>query len=223
MTEAAPQIVPFGDAALLVELGGGIDPRANARALALAMAVRGDRHGPWGVPVPAYDTVLVSYDPLAVSAEEALERLAALVGDAEGTDLAPVIDPGLIEIPVHYGGADGPDLDEVAERLGLRPGQVVEAHVGAIYRVFLLGFAPGFGYLGRLPESLVVPRRPSPRTRVPAGSVGIAGAQTAVYPAAMPGGWNLIGRTDLVMWDAGREPPALLRPGASVRFVPVEA
>jgi KipI family sensor histidine kinase inhibitor len=223
MIDGAPRIVHLGDAALLVELGGGIDLVANTRALSIAAAIRADGASPWGVPVPAYDTVLVPYDPLLVSGEEALDRLGVLIGSARVT-----VDPGdtdgpAIEIPVHYGGADGPDLDEVAERLGLSGAQVVEAHAGTVYRVFCLGFAPGFGYLGPLPDGLILPRRASPRTRVPAGSVAIAGAQTGVYPASMPGGWNLIGRTDRVIWDAQREPPALLRAGAAVRFTPVRA
>jgi KipI family sensor histidine kinase inhibitor len=224
MIASPPRILPFGDAALLVELGGGIDIDANRRAHAIADTVRADAGGPWGCPVPAYDTVLVPFDPLATSGEEAIERLAALVGALPEKALELAVDAGdlgVIEIPVHYGGHDGPDLEEVAGRLGLRPAQVIEAHAGTTYRVFFLGFAPGFAYLGRLPEGIVVPRRPSPRTRVPAGSVAIAGAQTAVYPRAMPGGWNLIGRTDLATWDLRREPPALLRPGAAVRFVPV--
>jgi KipI family sensor histidine kinase inhibitor len=222
---ASPRILPFGDAALLVELGGGLDPAVNAAALAIAAAIRADADGPWGCPVPAYDTVLVPIDALAATGDEAIERLATLIGALPEQALGPAPDGGglgVIEIPVHYGGPDGPDLEEVAGRLGLRPAQVIEAHAGTMYRVFFLGFAPGFGYLGIVPDQLVVPRRPSPRTRVPAGSVAIAGAQTAVYPSAMPGGWNLIGRTDLATWDARRDPPALLRPGAAVRFVPVQ-
>jgi KipI family sensor histidine kinase inhibitor len=221
MSGGPPRIVPFGEAALLVELGGGIDVDANRRAHAIAAAIRADDTGWWGRPVPAYDTVLVTFDPLLTSGDAAVERLAALLGALPEAAPADAAYAAPIEIPVLYGGPDGPDLDEVAERSGLSPAQVVEAHAGTIYRVFFLGFAPGFAYLGRLPDRIVVPRRPSPRTRVPAGSVAIAGLQTAVYPSAMPGGWNLIGRTDLATWDLRRDPPALLRPGASVRFVPL--
>jgi KipI family sensor histidine kinase inhibitor len=225
MTRAAPRIVPYGDAAFLVELGGGMDPAANAAALAVARAIRADRSGPWGCPVPAYDTVVVPFDPLLTGGDEAQSRLAALVDPVAGMPAAEArerTDRDVLEIPVRYGGADGPDLDEVAGRLGLTPAEVVAAHAGTTYRVFFLGFAPGFGYLGTLPERIAVPRRPDPRTRVPAGSVAIAGLQTAVYPATMPGGWNLIGRTDLATWDPRRDPPALLRAGGAVRFVPVE-
>ena len=122
---------------------------------------------------------------------------------------------------MRYGGADGPDLDAVADRLGLAPAHVVELHASVEYRVFVLGFAPGFAYLGRLPAELLVPRRDQPRPRVPPGSVAIAGWQTAIYPASTPGGWHLIGRTDAVVWDARRSDPALLVAGDRVRFEPV--
>ena len=110
---------------------------------------------------------------------------------------------------------------EVADRLGLTPGDVIALHSAATYRVFLIGFVPGFGYLGPLPRELVLPRRVTPRARVPVGSVAIAGEQTGVYPLETPGGWHLIGRTNDVLWDVHRDPPALLRPGALVRFIPL--
>ena len=125
-----------------------------------------------------------------------------------------------IEIPVRYGGEDGPDLEAVAAAHDLRPADVAELHAAAVHTVLFLGFAPGFAYLGGLPEQLVTPRRATPRERVPAGSVAIAGEHSGVYPRSMPGGWNLIGRTDQALFDAGREPPSLLAPGALVRFVP---
>jgi KipI family sensor histidine kinase inhibitor len=130
------------------------------------------------------------------------------------TDVPP------LEIPVRYGGADGPDLDAVAELTGLSAAEVVELHAAAPLRVLFLGFAPGFGYLGPLPAALVVPRRATPRTRVPPGSVAIAGPHAAVYPVESPGGWHLLGRTSLALWDPNRTPPATLRPGDRVRFVP---
>ena len=125
-------------------------------------------------------------------------------------------------IPVRYGGADGPDLLEVAERVGLASERVAELHASVVYRVAILGFMPGFAYLGELPQALRLPRRDTPRTRVPAGSVAIAGLQTAVYPAATPGGWHLLGRTDVRLWDIDRDPPAMLRPGDQVRFEPID-
>jgi KipI family sensor histidine kinase inhibitor len=222
-----PRIEVFGDAAVLVTFGASPDEASNRRAHALAAAVeslrRDDRR--YGRAVPAQASVLVPFDPLAVPAAEARETLASLAGAAardSARDAAaePPARP-LIEIPVRYGGADGPDLAPVAELLGLRPGDVVELHAGSVYRVRFLGFAPGFGYLGPLAPELEVPRLATPRERVPAGSVGIAGDGTAVYPFELPGGWRLLGRTEAPMWDVQRDPPALLAPGDRVRFVPL--
>ncbi len=215
-----PRIRAFGEAALLVDLGGGIDVAANARAVAVAAAVREDVDAGWGTPIPAYDSVLVPFDPDRLEPAEAGARLRALV--ALGLEGDPAERTGrLHRVPVRYGGTDGPDLGAVAERLGLASAQVVELHASVEYRVFVLGFSPGFGYLGRLPAELVLPRRDQPRPRVPAGSVAIAGWQTAIYPATTPGGWHLIGRTNAVVWDARRSDPALLAAGDRVRFEPV--
>lgn len=214
-------IEPFGDAALLVTLGTLADPALAARAQAAAEAVAAVRtgHPAIGRPVPAGASVLIPFDPLSLSPDDAAAIVAAALARLPAT---PTPDQALpvVEIAVRYGGLDGPDLDALAERHGLRPADVVELHAGATYRVLFLGFAPGFGYLGGLPAALATPRRATPRERVPAGSVGIAGDRTAVYPLAMPGGWQLIGRTDAVLFDPRRDPPALLRPGAPVRFVP---
>jgi KipI family sensor histidine kinase inhibitor len=131
-------------------------------------------------------------------------------------------DAQTLEIPVRYGGRDGPDLEQVAASLGLSPQEVVRRHAAPSYRIFVLGFAPGFAYLGPLPPELRLPRRAEVRQRVPAGSVAIAGEQTAVYPFETPGGWHILGRTELVLWDPAADPPALLRPGGRVRFAPVD-
>ena len=204
----------------MVDVGGGIEAVANSVALAITAAVRDDVGAGWGVPVPAYDSVLVPFDPDRLEPAEAEARLRACIAIALDRDRAAVTGR-LHRIPARYGGADGPDLDAVAERLGLGPAQVVELHASVEYRVFVLGFAPGFGYLGRLPSELRAPRHDQPRPRVPAGSVAIAGWQTAIYPSSTPGGWHLIGRTDAVMWDARRSEPALLAAGDRVRFEPV--
>ena len=215
------RLIPFGDAALLLTLGDHADPDLAAQAQAVAAAVdeaRSDEPG-LGRAVPAHASVLVPFDPLAIEPE----TVAAIVRRAEGrprTRAAMVGKSTPVEITVRYGGADGPDLDEVAALHDLRPSDVVELHAGAEYRVLFLGFAPGFAYLGGLPARLATLRKATPRTRVPAGSVGIAGEQTGVYPLAMPGGWQLIGRTETRLWDATRSSPALLRPGDAVRFVP---
>jgi len=223
-------IEPFGDAGLLISLRSSADPSsadpslaARAQAIAAALESRRATGAAVGRPVPAHASVLVPFDPLAIELEDALAVARSAVAAAEAEAAGVRAETGerpAIEIPVRYGGPDGPDLDAVAEQHGLRAADVVDLHASARYTVLFLGFAPGFGYLGGLPPALVTPRRASPRERVPAGSVGIAGSHTAVYPLAMPGGWQLIGRTDAVLFDAGRAVPALLRPGAAVRFVP---
>ncbi len=222
----APVVAPFGDAAVLVTIGDRADPAVAARAQGLAAdldSLRAD--GGFGRAVPAHASVLVPFDPFVVGLEDALATIrqrAATSEDRSGRAGRGESTPGgtSIDISVRYGGLDGPDLDEVAATLGLTPADVIELHAGATYRVLFLGFAPGFAYLGGLPPALATPRRPSPRERVAAGSVGIAGEQTAVYPIAMPGGWQLIGRTDVRLFDPVLPEPALLRPGAVVRFVP---
>ncbi len=215
------EIRPFGESALQVTLAESDDPGTLSRVHALAHRVEDDRGtgALWGAPVPGMTTLLVPFDPLAWTGDEAEARLRRLA-----TDLAPDMDPSpatLHRIPVHYGRADGPDLIEVSERLGLSSTQVVELHASMCYTVYILGFMPGFGYLGDLPEALRLPRRDTPRPGVPAGSVAIAGRHTAVYPSATPGGWHLLGRADTLPWDIHRDPPALLRPGDVVQFEPV--
>jgi inhibitor of KinA len=225
MTDAPPRILRFGDSAVLVELGDRIDPAINARVHRLARQME-EQVGPtsgFGRPVPSYGTVLVPVDPLEPGVDAGIRRLTEIVARA-GLELPGDgdADPAkLVELPTRYGGEDGPDLEEVAASHGLRPADVVELHASVEYRVYLLGFAPGFAYLGSVPELIRTPRRETPRTRVPAGSVGIANDQTAVYPFDTPGGWQLIGRTDRRMWDEAADPPALLAPGDHVRFAPV--
>jgi inhibitor of KinA len=212
----------FGESAVLVTLGDRIEVELNRRAQIIAMAVdelRGDDPR-LGRPVTGYASVLVPFDPLELDAAAVEAALTPSMEAALQKDL-PDERPRLVTIAVRYGGDDGPDLDEVAALHGLRPSEVVALHTGPTYRVFMLGFAPGFAYLGPLPADLVTPRRPTPRERVPAGSVAIAGAQTGVYPFETPGGWRLIGRTDRRMWDLGRRSPALLRPGDAVAFEPI--
>jgi KipI family sensor histidine kinase inhibitor len=216
--------VPFGEAAFLVVLGERMSVPLNRRTHALDAAVRAALPAAdgWGSPVPAYASLLVPYDPERLEPAAARERLEAVVDSAAHAPLGPDRGGWLVEVPVRYGGPDGPDLLEVAERLGMAPEAVVRAHAGRTYRVYLLGFVPGFAYLGMLSPRLVLPRRPTPRPAVPPGSVGIAASQTAIYPVSTPGGWHLIGRTDLALWDPAADPPARLGPGDRVRFVPVE-
>lgn len=218
-----PRIAPFGEAAWLVELGDGVDEGLAARVHALAADVEAERSGHLrgaGRPVPAFGSLLLTFDPGRIGATEVRDVLAELAAEALARPAGGWPDGPVVEIAVRYGGEVGPDLEAVASATGLDPGQVVELHAGVAYRVLMLGFAPGFAYLGTLPPELELPRRPEPRLRVPAGSVAIAGRQTAVYPFATAGGWHLLGRTDLGLWDAGSDPPARLQPGDRVRFVP---
>ena len=220
-----PVLEPLGDQALLLRWGAVADVDANRRVHAFAAKLRQARP-PWLVDcVPAYASLAVfvaidgmrGNDPLATVGE----RLLALV--AEGDAQLATATSRLVEIPVVYGGEHGPDLDDVATASGLTAAQVVEAHAQVEYLVAMLGFSPGFPYLLGLDARLAVPRLATPRTRVPAGTVGIGGTQTGVYPNEGPGGWRLVGRTPLVLFDAKREPPALLLPGDRVRFVPIES
>jgi inhibitor of KinA len=223
------QLSPLGDRALLIELGTTIDDATHRRVRAVYARLSAQPVLGTIELVPAFASVAVHYDPARVpndigtSGHSPYERFGAAVSAA----LADVTDEGLpeprmIEIPVCYGGAFGPDLEMVAESHALAPEEVVRIHCGAAYTVYMLGFAPGFAYLGGLPPAIATPRRDEPRTAVPAGSVGIGGNQTGIYAIASPGGWNLIGRTSLRLFDARRVPPTLLAVGDQVRFRAVE-
>lgn len=200
---------PLGDAALLAELGTRLDTAVNTRAIALAAALKKRRDVRQALAGCA--SVTVHFDPEQTTHEAlgtAIKRLASR--------RPPMDEPGrLHRIPVVY---DGPDLDAVASTLGLAAAQVVELHTRTIYRVFVVGFVPGWAYLGPLPEVLELPRRSVPRTQVPAGSVAIAGQMTGIYPLPTPGGWHLIGRTPVKVFLPDSDPPCLLRAGDRVKF-----
>jgi inhibitor of KinA len=203
------KIQPLGDSALLAELGTRVDTALNTRAIALAAALKKRRDVRQAVA--GYASVTVQFDPDQATHESlaaAIKRLAA--------KRPPMAEPGrLHRIPVTY---DGPDIAEVAERLKLSREDVVEIHTRPIYRVFLVGFVPGWAYLGPLPEELELPRRHVPRTQVPAGSVAIAGRQSGIYPLPTPGGWHLIGRTPVKLFLPDSDPPCLFRAGDRVKF-----
>jgi inhibitor of KinA len=208
---------------VLVILGNSIEPALSRRVheVASIVAALAQEDPRFGRPVPAYASLLVPIEPVELGTAAAIDLLRDLVGSPSVSLEASAREAPAVELPTTYGGPDGIDLPEVAERHGLRERDVVELHASVTYSVYFLGFAPGFAYLGTVPAAIATPRRDTPRTRVPAGSVGIAGAQTGVYPFAMPGGWQLIGRTDARLWDPGRPDPALLAPGSRVRFVPL--
>jgi inhibitor of KinA len=210
-------IRPASDRSLLVSFGSEISPDAHRQVLRLTKNLAGRR------PVlnlhPAFASVLIDFDPR----RHRFAEIEALVHNAldSGEDDA-AIPERTVEIPVCYGGESGPDLEAVAEQSGLTPQGVIELHTAAEYVVYFLGFATCFVYLGGLPAALATPRLAAPRTRVPGGSVGIAGNQAGIYPLASPGGWRLIGRTAMPLFDPEQAPPAALRMGDRVRFLAAE-
>jgi KipI family sensor histidine kinase inhibitor len=232
-----PRYLPAGDQGLVVEFGDTIDPAINRRVRALFLALQAgpapsspDR--PWDpasagfrIPgivdlVPTYRSLLITYDPLRLPLDD-LQR--ALITLEERPGRAPMPTPRILEIPTAYGGPFGPDLAFVASHNGLRQEEVVAIHCGTDYLVYMMGFSPGFPYLGGMSERIATPRLETPRTAIPAGSVGIAQTQTGIYPVESPGGWQLIGRTPVALFDAARHPPVLIEAGDYLRFVPIDA
>lgn len=213
------RILPAGDSALLVQLPARIDPAVSDQAVALAQAVRIRCGNGVRDLVVGFCSVTVYFDPLridAIALEEDLRGAAAgLVGSARG-------DEALIEVDVCYGAEYGPDLAEVAAFAHATEEEVIALHSAATYRVYVVGFVPGFPYMARVHPRLEIPRKATPRTRVPAGSVAIAAGQTGIYPTETPGGWHLIGRTRVKPYDASRPRPFLFKPGDQVRFRPID-
>lgn len=212
------RFLPCGDQAVTVEWGSTIDEHINRQVHAFARKVEALSHPAITEVVPTYRSATVHYRPEVFSYEELNQLLAPLAqGSAEEAEELPVV-----EIPVCYGGEYGPDLEEVAQHCSLTPEEVIARHTAPTYRIYMLGFTPGFPYLGGMDPSIAAPRRKEPRIHIPAGSVGIAGEQTGVYPIVSPGGWQLIGRTPLRLFDPQREQPILLSAGAGIRFVPID-
>lgn len=220
------EFYPLGDRAVIVELGSPLAEATHRRIWAASLRL--DQQPIPGIVehVPSFHSLAVHYRPeevvpvggTAPGATPYQRVVAALRVLLTELDEVPFDEPRTIEIPVRYGGGLGPDLGEVAALHQLTPEEVIQIHTSGDYRVQMLGFVPGFPYLSGLPEKLATPRRSVPRSQVPAGSVGIGGAQTGVYPIASPGGWHLIGRTALKLFDIHRSEPALLRMGDRIRF-----
>ncbi len=207
------RIHPMGEAALLIECTLDDVASANAHALALAKALPAELH-----PLPAIRSVLVRFDPLRHAQDDVQARIRGALTEASPNAL-PLGQQ--VTIPVRYGGGEGPDLEDAARRLGLAPDELIAQHTARPWRVLMIGFAPGFPYIGPLPASLTLPRRATPRAIVPAGSVAIAAGMTGIYPSQLPGGWHLIGRTEVMLFDPACEPPAFLQPGDYVQFVAI--
>jgi inhibitor of KinA len=211
------RFLPCGDTALAVELGDRVDRRVSALVLALARRVKAAALAGIVEVVPTFRSLMIHYDPLTVPQSELKARLTPLLSGLDAAD-----SPGrLWRLPVCYHESLAPDLSEVAARTGLSLDQVVELHSAVTYHVYMVGFVPGYPYMGDLPPQLALPRRDSPRTAVPPGSVAIATTLTAIYALESPGGWHLIGRTPALLWDPRRDPPAILAAGDRVRFEPV--
>jgi KipI family sensor histidine kinase inhibitor len=214
------RLLPAGEAGLVVELGDAIDPAINARVHRLDAAIAAANLPGIVETVPTYRSILISFDPAVASFDALGTAIRAL---AAPTHAAHVPAGRRWFMPAAFGGEHGEDLEDVARRVKLSPAEVVALHEATDYRVYMLGFSPGFAYLGTLPEALRLPRRENPRLKTPAGTVMQGGAQAAISPTAMPSGWHLLGRTPVKLFDLARDPPFLLAPGDHVRFVAIPA
>lgn len=226
MTDARSwRLVPVGESVVVVEFEERIDREVNLRAVALANRVRAVAVPGVRDVVPTFRSVAVYFDPLLTDYEFLIKRLERMLASLDTpeeplqrTDRSEVP----IRVPVCYGGEFGPDLSNVAAFAGVTESEAARLHAGATYRVFMLGFLPGFAYMGMVDSRIAVPRRSIPRTRVPAGSVAIAGSQTGIYPCDSPGGWQLIGRTTLGLFDPSRAEPSVFAAGDLVQFYSVQ-
>jgi inhibitor of KinA len=210
---------PLGDSAIVIQLGNEISEITRQHILSIGNFLEEYSFEGFIEYVPAFTTVTLFYDPLVTdyeTVEPLLEEMLEELGEEEIK-----ADTLTVNIPVLYGGLSGPDLSFVATHAGISEAEVIALHTSAEYLVYMIGFAPGFPYLSGLNEKIAVPRKETPRSKIPAGSVGIAGLQTGVYPIETPGGWQVIGQTPIKLFDAERHPPALLKAGGKLRFVAI--
>ena len=209
----------MGDRGLLVELGDEISPSVNRKVRELFITLEDRAIDGILEAVPSYRSLLLVYEPLKVS----LSTLKKTIGELQDTlDRSKIPEPKKLEIPVVYGGEHGPDLEWVARYHKISPEEAVKRHTENIYQVYMIGFTPGFAYMGELPENIATPRRETPRTAIPAGSVGIAQKETGIYPVASPAGWQIIGRTPLKLFDEKKKPPALMEMGDRIQFFSIK-
>ncbi|MGD6879710.1 5-oxoprolinase subunit PxpB [Bacillus infantis] len=211
-----------GDSCIILEFGSSIDPESNQKVRKAASLLSKKPFRGMIECVPAFHTLAVHYDPYAVGTLSPFEAASSLIAEklAEQIQL-DVNSPRRLEIPVCYEGAHAPDLAFVACSNGLSEKEVIEIHSKRDYEIYFLGFSPGFPFLGGMDPRIAAPRKTSPRLKIPSGSVGIAGSQTGIYPSETPGGWQIIGRTPLTLFDPEREEPSYLKPGDRLRFIPV--
>jgi inhibitor of KinA len=215
---APPRFTPVGDAALLVSFGDQISPAINRQVHALSRALLHQTLPGLGEPVPAYSTVLVQYDPLYLDLGRLIEQIQSILARPDTDALE---EQRLVELPTLYGGDYGPDLESVAEQHGISAKEVIRIHTQTEYQIYMVGFTPGFAYMGVVDDQIATPRQKTPRQHIRAGSVGIAGSQTGVYPIDSPGGWQIIGYTPIKLFDPDKNPPSLFSPGDRVRFIPI--
>lgn len=212
---------PVGDCALAASFGSEIKPEINRRIRQLISRLEEEKVPGLVELVPTYCSLLVQYDPEVYSYRALCKKIRAYARADNGQQASAIV--RVVELPVVYGGEFGPDIDFVCRHTGFTEEELIRLHSGTDYLVYMLGFIPGFTYLGGMDSRLATPRLKTPRTLIPAGSVGIAGAQTGTYPADSPGGWQIIGRTPLLLYDGSKTPPTLLTAGDYVRYVPVTA
>ncbi len=210
--------LPAGERGLVVEFGDAVSIEINNQVRALALALEAAAIPGLMEVVPTYRSLGVEYDPQALSFEAAERKIREVAATLDPETLPA---PKRVEIPTVYGGVYGPDLPFVAEHTGLGEAEVIRLHSQTAYHVYMIGFSAGFGYLGGLPERLHTPRLPSPRVKVPKGSVAIGGSQTGAYPAETPGGWRIIGRTYMNLFDPLQAIPTPMQPGDTVQFIPI--
>ncbi|MBI2846418.1 MAG: 5-oxoprolinase subunit PxpB [Chloroflexi bacterium] len=213
------RVLLAGDKAVLIEFGNSISPEINRKVHNMCIAIKQARISGITEVVPTYRSALVYYDPMKMSPDELKAKLFDLEREL-GTAKFPR--PKVVEIPTVYGGEYGPDLEFVAQHNKLDPEEVIRIHTSTDYLVYMLGFTPGFPYLGGMSPKIATPRLETPRTKIPAGSVGIAGNQTGIYSIDSPGGWRLIGRTPLKLFDPTKDPPVAIEAGNLLRFVKID-
>jgi len=217
--ERAVRLAPSGDLALVASFGNEISEVLNIEVRSLMLALEKSNVEGIVEMTPTYCSLMIHYDPLRIGYQALCEKVLETLDVLDEIELPQ---PRVIEIPTLYGGEVGPDLEYVAKHNGLTAEQVVEIHVSGTYRIYMLGFTPGFPYLGGMDKRIATPRLQTPRTKIIGGSVGIAGAQTGIYPIDSPGGWQIIGRTPVALYDPLLEVPILLKTGEYIRFVQID-
>ncbi len=214
-------MLPAGERGLVVEMGNEISPQINARVRRLATSLSRDNLEGMIEVVPTYRSLLIYFDPLTLERSDLVDSVERLIASETDLDIAERKEVRVVHVPVCYGGEFGPDLSYVAEHNGLSVQEVIAIHSSRPYLVYMLGFTPGFPYLGGMSERIATPRLEKPRAKIPRGSVGIAGEQTGLYPVESPGGWRLIGRTPLNPFVPNSATPFLFSAGHYLRFIPI--